>query len=137
MDCREEKELFARAWDLLDDYAAPELSDDFTHSLMRRIYSEEIEKQRAASYGLPRFILRPIVPVLTSFLVVVLTFTIFWKRPAPPGSLSKTTYVESTGIITDDEDIIKDLDIIENLDLLENVKLLTELDIIEELNGST
>ncbi len=132
--CRMEKELLHKSWETLDDYPAPKVPEDFTYNLMQRIYSEELSKKRMPSYGLPKFVFRPLVPVLTSFLVVVLTFSIFWKRPI----WQKQGGAESQAIIVSeqDADIIENLDILENLDLLENVTLLNDLDVVENLNGS-
>lgn len=38
--CKGELELFSRTWELMDAYKTPELSGDFTPSLMRRIRAE-------------------------------------------------------------------------------------------------
>ncbi|MBI5204530.1 MAG: zf-HC2 domain-containing protein [Nitrospirae bacterium] len=143
--CQRERELLHQSWQMLDNYVAPKLKDDFTPSLMRRIRSEQTKTERV-TYGFPRFILRPLVPVFTVFLIAVLTFLLFWKepilkdksdKPMMENKLAKPIPSESGNMVTlvSDEEIIKNLDILENIDLLENVKLLNELDVAENLKG--
>lgn len=143
--CQRERELLHQSWQMLDNYVAPKLKDNFTPSLMRRIRSEQTKTERVA-YRLPRFILRPFVPVFTIFLIAALTFLLFWKepmledksdKPMMEDRLAKPISSESENIVASvsDEEIIKNLDILENIDLLENVKLLNELDVAENLKG--
>lgn len=78
--CRKERDLLVESWKALENYTAPKLKEDFTSSLMRRIHFEQAEIIKVR-YKLPRFILRPLVPVLASAFVVVLVCLLFWKKP--------------------------------------------------------
>lgn len=78
--CRKERDLLLGSWQMLDDYNAPKLSEDFTSSLMRRIHLEQTEVIKV-KYKLPRFILRPLVPVFASVIGVVVVCSLFWKKP--------------------------------------------------------
>lgn len=137
--CRKEKELFSQSWQMLDNYAAPELKDDFTVSLMRKIHQEQSEIIKV-SYRRPWFVLRPVVPVLASIIVLLLTtVSLFWKKPAVEMNLVKQASSLNGKIVTvvNDEEIIKNLDILENADLLTNIQLLSEFEVVEDLDDST
>ncbi|MFH0791374.1 MAG: zf-HC2 domain-containing protein [Candidatus Omnitrophota bacterium] len=136
--CRRERELFSQSWQMLDNYAAPKLKDDFTVSLMRKIHQEQAEIIKV-SYRRPWFVLRPVVPVLASIIVLILTVSVFWKRPTVEMSLVKQVSSLNGKIVTvvNDDEIIKNLDILENADLLANIPLLSELEVVENLDDST
>ena len=79
-NCRKERDLILESWQMLDNYNAPKVREDFTSSLMRRIHSEQSEIIRV-KYPFPRFILRRLVPVFASVIVAVLVWSLFWKKP--------------------------------------------------------
>jgi len=78
--CRKERDYIFESWQMLDNLPAPKLKEDFTPSLMCRIHSEQAEFIKVG-YKLPRFIFRPLVPVLASAFVIVLLCLLFWKKP--------------------------------------------------------
>ena len=94
-NCQKEKELLSKSWQMLDNYAAPKLKDDFTSSLMRKIRSEQEEETEIVrvTYKLPRFSfefgLRRLAPALALFLVVILIVALLWKKPMDKQQLAK------------------------------------------------
>ena len=136
--CQKERELLSKSWQMLDSYVAPKLKDDFTPSLMRRIHSEQA-KIIKVTYRLPQFSFQRLAPVLTLMLIMVLTFSLFWKNQIGKEKLAKVTPPVSREVITAmaDEEIIRNLDIYENIEVLENFELSSEFDIVEDWEGAT
>jgi len=142
--CQKERELLSKSWQMLDSYVAPKLKDDFTPSLMRRIHSEQA-KIIKVTYRLPQFSLQRLAPVLTLMLIMVLTFSLFWKEQIGKEKLAKVTSPVSREAVTiteavttiTDEEIIRDLDIYENIEVLENMELASEFDIVEGWEETT
>lgn len=137
--CQKEKDLFLQSWQMLDNYALPKLKDDFTASLMRKIHQEQTEIINVRYQRPWWFVLRPVVPVLASIIILLLTVPLFRKKPAVDTNLVKLTPPPVDRIVTavNDEEIIKNLDIFENTDLLTNIQFLSELEVVEDLDDST
>ena len=140
--CYKEKELLAQSWQMLDNYDTPKLKEDFTSSLMKKIHLEQT-KIVNVKYRLPQFTFRPLVPVLASLLIAVLTISLFWNRTISKDRLAKISPIVSPAVskqadplIIEDE-IIENLDILQNFELLENLNLLSDLDVIENLDTLT
>ncbi len=133
--CRKERDLLLESWKVLENYTAPKLKEDFTPLLMRRIHLEQA-KIIKVRYKLPRFILRPLVPVLASAFVVVLVCLLFWKKPEetevatvrPPEPIKVVT-------LANDKEIIQNLDVLQNVELLQNMDVVNELDMIENFDS--
>jgi len=130
--CRQEKELFVKSWQALDDYTAPELKEDFTVSLMGKIHAQQA-KIIKITYKLPQFIFGRLAPVLAVLLVGVLTFTVFKEKIIEINKqiIAKIAPDRRTVYPITDEEIVKNLDILENLELLENLQLLSDLELVE------
>lgn len=139
-DCRKEWQLLVKSWNMLDTYVTPELKSDFTPSLIRRIQLEQTKTADGAdTLPLFRFLLchRVLSTVLASLLIVVVTVSLLWKKPAPREKISQVTSnvpVEPEVAVTriSDKEIIRNLDIYNNIEILENFDLLTDLDVIED-----
>ena len=94
-NCQKEKELLSKSWQMLDNYAAPKLKDDFTSFLMGKIHSEQEEQEEIVRVRceLPRFSfdfgVRRLAPALASFLIVILIVVLLWKRPVGKEQLAE------------------------------------------------
>lgn len=138
--CRKERDKLSGTWNALGSYSAPELRDDFVSSLMKKIHEDDAKTVRIR-YRVPWFVLRPLVPVLSSVLIAVLAVAVFFERSAnekissyptlPPPINTASTMVEAS-----DKEIIQNLDVLENMDLLNNINLLNELDVVMDLKES-
>ena len=139
--CRQEKELFIKSWQILDDYVAPDLKDDFVPSLMRKIHSGQAREIKVR-YSLPQFSFsfnfKHLAPVLALCLVVVLTIYFYQRKPGielqtakVPRQIEQTEPKAVTEIT--DEEIINNLDVFVNIDLLDNLELYNDFDLVENL----
>ncbi len=148
--CRKERDELSAAWQMLGAYGTPALRDDFVPSLMEKIHSEDAKMVRVV-YRLPRFILRPLVPVLASVVVAVIVYTLFWEKPVhekmpaqekvlvqamAPGKAAPSATAESTGAMSDRE-VIQYLDVLEDADLLKNITVVKDLDVVESVDDAT
>ncbi|MDD5686675.1 MAG: hypothetical protein PHE88_02435 [Elusimicrobia bacterium] len=134
--CKKERELISKSWQILDSYVTPKLNDGFTASLMQKIHSERTKIVKV-SYKTPKFIFWRLVPALASFIIMVFTFSIIWKRRISKEQLDKINNNAAQQAVTTitDEDIIRNLDLYENTELLKNYKLVSELEVVESLDN--
>jgi hypothetical protein len=123
---------------MLDAYEPPEVRDDFTSSLMRRIRAEEADAR--AEKPMP---IR-LVPVhgrwrlaaaVAACLAVVLAVGLLWDRPPDTGRRPSDGDVAMASIT--DEEIIRELDLFENAEMLADLDLFADLDVIENLDDSS
>lgn len=138
-ECRRELEVLRSSWELLSEYKAPVVDNNFTSKVVFRIQQkkDEVSKQTLwqkliAGITFNRAVA---IPAFASLLILLGAGVIYLKTtPAA---------IDATGISTSekielvrnvkDEEIIRDLEIYENADVLENLDLLMDLEAVETL----
>ena len=138
-ECRRELEMLRSSWELLSEYNAPVVDDNFTSKVIFRIQQkkDEVSKQTLWQKLIAEITFNRAVaiPAFASLLILLGAGVIYLKTtPAA---------IDATGISTSekielvrnvkDEEIIRDLEIYENADVLENLDLLMDLEAVETL----
>lgn len=132
--CRKERDGLLSACEMMADYQAPVVSDQFTRQVLQKVH-ERSQKQQATGLfdRLVAFMSFRSLPALASLaLLAGLGYFILSNRSVNVNNegFSGTQKFE---IVRDlkDEDIIRDLEIYENADMLENLDLLVDLEAVE------
>ena len=140
-DCAAERDLLVESWQMLGSYEVPEVRDDFTSSLMRRVRAEEVPT------GVDKIVPMQPAPIhrrwrltaaAAACLAVALTLGLLWHRsPDLQGGGSRRPPDDAVAMVPlTDEDIIRDLELYENADMLADMDLFSDLDVIEDLDDS-
>lgn len=107
-ECREEKGLLDKTWDILGEWESIEPPADFKARVLAKI--EAREQKREILFRLSR----RMAPVMASILVLLLSSSIFIKARRERLNLAK------------DIELYQNLDIIQDMDLLSGLEFLLE-----------
>jgi hypothetical protein len=134
--CRRERELLVASWDMLGAYEVPQVSRDFTASLMHRIHGESGEADSRDAAAPPARVrrLRRLPWAVAAGLAAVVGLGVLWVRNSAdrgPGPVTPIGQRAGARVVSDEE-LIRDLDVYENIELLEKLEFLSDLEVIEE-----
>ncbi|OGK09071.1 MAG: hypothetical protein A2W80_08815 [Candidatus Riflebacteria bacterium GWC2_50_8] len=141
-ECQAECDSLRDSWEMLGDYDAPEISDQFTRQVLQKVH----EKKGSVSEGslLSRLLalLSPrnfsTMPALASLAILAgVGYFLLAGRPTGIVEQKKPAGGQRVEIVRnlDDEAIIRDLEIYENAEILENLDLLVDLEAVENFDA--
>ena len=157
-ECQKEKALLEHTWSMLDDVKAPEVSSDFTASVMAKIHEQEQKRPWfgfAFSETPPAFEFWRLAPVLATVCLVVLSYVFFQDHVTKRSRIARDSSQQQDIIIQTkddpeafkddgaqvvttsaamDVDIIRYLDVYENMEFYQDYALLDDYDVVEDLN---
>ncbi len=138
-DCRRELEMLRSSWELLSEYEAPAVEDDFTAKVVFRVQQKKSEmpeqtlwQKLIAGMTLSRAV---VIPAFASLLVMLGVGVVYLKTTPAVIDATGISVAEKIELVRNvkDEEIIRDLEIYENADVLENLDLLMDLEAVEAL----
>lgn len=132
--CRKECDGMVAACEMLADYQAPAVSDQFTRQVLQKVHDRSQVRPAAGLFDrLIAFVSFRSLPALASLaLLAGLGYFILGNRSVDVNN-EGFSGSQKFEIVRDlkDEDIIRDLEIYENADMLENLDLLVDLEAVE------
>jgi anti-sigma factor RsiW len=161
-DCQKDKILLEKTWSILDRYAAPKISSNFTANLMSRIHDQGEAKPK---FALPeiniQFSFRVLVPVMVSACVLIVIYLFVQNQLVSQQQIAKVVLPEQKTITQvqenapaeskvnvaevtpseQKEDIkvaakvsVPDEEIIRNLDVYTNIELYQNYALVSDLD---
>lgn len=141
-ECQAECDSLLDSWEMLGDYAAPEVCDQFTRQVLQKVHDKKASLSEGsllarlfAMFSLRNF---SAVPALASLAILAgVGYFLLVGRPTGIVEQKKPAGDPRVEVVRnlDDEAIIRDLEIYENAEILENLDLLVDLEAVENLDA--